>query len=346
MSNFVNANNEKIRAEYIWIGGGVVGGDLRSKTRTLDTPVKDVSELPEWNYDGSSTNQASGHDSDVIIKPRAIFRDPFRGEHDVLVMCDAYYGSTGEPIPSNTRAPAQKIFDRVKEFKTWFGIEQEYIMYQDKRPLGFPQSGYPEPQGPYYCGVGADKAFGRQLVEEHYEHCLRAGVKICGSNGEVCCGQWEFQVGPCEGIDIGDHMWLARYILCRLGEKFNISISFDPKPILGDWNGSGAHTNYSTEKMRQEGGLDHIIAAIEKLGKRHNEHIQAYGHGNERRLTGKHETQSMHKFSYGIADRGSSIRIPRQTGLDKKGYLEDRRPAANCDPYVVSSMIAETTCLF
>jgi asparagine synthase (glutamine-hydrolysing) len=343
--SFIDANKGKIRAEYIWIGGIEPEGDIRCKTRTLDGPITSIDQLPDWNYDGSSTNQADGNDSDVIIKPRALFRDPFRGENDVLVMCDAYFGN-GKPIPSNTRAAAQEIFDKVQDQKTLYGIEQEYIMYTlAKAPLGFPNTGFPEPQGPYYCGVGAGKAFGRNLVEEHYELCLKAGVMIGGSNAEVCCGQWEFQVGPCEGIDVGDHLWVARYILSRLGENYGISICLDPKPISGEWNGSGAHTNFSTEKMRQKGGIDHIMAAIEKLSMRHDEHIKAYGHGNEKRLTGKHETQSIEKFSFGIADRGSSIRIPRQVGIDKKGYLEDRRPAANVDPYVVSSMIAETTLL-
>jgi glutamine synthetase len=343
--SFARSNEGKIRAEYVWIGGGEPGGDLRSKTRTLDFHPTSPSDLPDWNYDGSSTNQASGHDSDVIIKPRAIFRDPFRGVNDILVLCDTYYHD-GRPLPTNTRAPAQKIFERGLDQEPWFGIEQEYIMFTlDKRPLGFPSNGgFPEPQGPYYCSVGANHAFGRQIVEEHYEACLLAGVMICGSNAEVCCGQWEFQVGPCTGIDMGDHMWVARYILSRVAEKHGVVINYDPKPILGDWNGSGAHTNFSTKAMREEGGITHIKEACEKLGKKHKEHIEVYGFGNERRLTGKHETQSMHKFSYGVADRGSSIRIPRQTALDGKGYLEDRRPASNVDPYVVISKIFETCC--
>jgi glutamine synthetase len=341
--NFVNANANKIRAEYVWIGNGQAGGDLRSKGRTLDRPVTCVEELPDWNYDGSSTNQAPGGNSDIIIKPRAIFRDPFRGEKDILVMCDAYYHD-GTPIETNTRHNANKIFNTGLEQEPWFGIEQEYIMFtKDKRPLGFPTSGYPEAQGPYYCSAGAEVAFGRDIVEEHYEKCLSAGVKICGINAEVCPGQWEFQVGPCVGIDMGDHMWMARYILARVAEKHNVVISYDPKPVIGDWNGSGSHTNYSTKAMREEGGYKVILEACEMLGKHIQEHMKNYGTGNERRLTGKHETQAMDKFSYGVADRGSSIRIPRQTELDGKGYLEDRRPASNACPYTVSGLIFKNT---
>jgi len=343
--NFQNLNNAKVRAEYVWIGGGRPGGDVRSKGRTLDGPITSLSQLPDWNYDGSSTNQATGKNSDVIIKARAIFRDPFRKEGDVLVMSDAYHHD-GTPLASNTRAPANAIFERGLNQEPWFGIEQEYILFdRNGRPYGFPQNGYPEPQGPYYCSAGANNSVGREIAEEHYEKCLIAGVKICGVNAEVCPGQWEYQVGPCEGITAGDHQWMSRYILDRVAEKHGVVVSYDPKPILGDWNGSGGHTNFSTKAMREEGGLKVIHEACEKLGKKHKEHIVAYGHGNEKRLTGKHETQSIDKFSYGTADRGSSIRIPRQTDTDGKGYLEDRRPAANADFYVVSSMIFETTSL-
>jgi glutamine synthetase len=233
------------------------------------------------------------------LKPRAIFRDPFRNENDILVMCDTYFAD-GIPLPSNTRAPANKIFDAGLEHD---GLE--YIMFTtQKRPLGFPNEGYPESQGPYYRSVGTENNVGREIVEEHYEKCLEAGVMICGINAEVCPGQWEFQVGPCEGIDMGDHLWVARYILARVAEKHGVVISYDPKPIIGDWNGSGSHTNYSTKEMREEGGYRTILAACEKLGSHIEEHM-SYGIGNERRLTGKHEAQAMDRFTYGVADRGS-----------------------------------------
>ncbi|XP_017605229.1 glutamine synthetase nodule isozyme [Gossypium arboreum] len=338
---------DKIIAEYIWVGGS--GIDLRSKARTLSGPVSDPSKLPKWNYDGSSTGQASGEDSEVILYPQAIFKDPFRRGNNILVMCDAYTPA-GDPIPTNKRCAAAKIFshpDVVAE-EPWYGIEQEYTLLQKdvKWPIGWPVGGFPGPQGPYYCGVGVDKAFGRDIVDSHYKACLYAGISISGINGEVMPGQWEFQVGPTVGISAGDELWVARYVLERITEIAGVVLSFDPKPIQGDWNGAGAHTNYSTKSMRCDGGYEVIKKAIEKLGARHTQHIAAYGEGNERRLTGRHETADINTFIWGVANRGASIRVGRDTEKAGKGYFEDRRPASNMDPYVVTSMIAETTILW
>nr|CAA46723.1 glutamine synthetase [Zea mays] len=230
----------------------------------------------------------------------------------------------------------------------WYGIEQEYTLLQKdvSWPLGWPVGGYPGPQGPYYCAAGADKAFGRDVVDAHYKACLYAGINISGINGEVMPGQWEFQVGPSVGISAGDEIWVARYILERITEMAGIVLSLDPKPIKGDWNGAGAHTNYSTKSMREAGGYEVIKEAIEKLGKRHREHIAAYDGGNERRLTGRHETADINTFKWGVANRGGSIRVGRDTEKEGKGYFEDRRPASNMDPYVVTGMIADTTILW
>lgn len=335
--------NGKIQAEYIWIDGTGIG--VRGKTRTLSGPVTDVSKLPDWNYDGSSTGQAPGEDSEVIIKPKRIYPDPFRGGDNIIVLC-ATYTPDGKPLPTNYRDPAVKIFDQAPELKPWYGFEQEYTMFETdgKTPFGWPLGGgFPGPQGPYYCSAGADNAFGRPIVEAHYRACLYSGIGISGINAEVMPGQWEFQVGPVEGIRAGDDLTMARYLLLRVAELFSVVISFDPKPIPGDWNGAGMHTNYSTEPMRNDGGYDVIIQAIEKLGKKHMEHIAAYGVGNDRRLTGAHETSPLDKFSYGVANRGCSIRIPRTTEADKKGYFEDRRPASTGCPYQISSLIFKTT---
>ncbi|KAF9682040.1 hypothetical protein SADUNF_Sadunf05G0066800 [Salix dunnii] len=345
LNDLVNINlsdtTEKIIAEYIWIGGS--GMDLRSKARTLPGPVTDPAKLPKWNYDGSSTGQAPGDDSEVILYPQSIFKDPFRKGNNILVMCDAYTPA-GEPIPTNKRFNAAQIFSDpvVAAEEPWYGIEQEYTLLQKdiNWPLGWPVGGFPGPQGPYYCGVGADKSFGRDVVDAHYKACLYAGINISGINGEVMPGQWEFQVGPSVGISAGDEVWVARYILeacivtLRIAEIAGVVVSFDPKPIPGDWNGAGAHTNYSTKSMRNEGGIAVIKKAIEKLGLRHKEHIAAYGEGNERRLTGRHETADIHTFSWGVANRGASIRVGRDTEKEGKGYFEDRRPASNMDPYV------------
>ncbi|GAQ84191.1 Glutamine synthetase [Klebsormidium nitens] len=335
----------KIIAEYVWIGGHKL--DLRSKARTLEGPVTDPSKLPDWNYDGSSTGQAPGDDSEVILKPQAIYRDPFRKGANILVMCDTYTPG-GEPLPTNHRFAAAEVLEKVKEHVPWFGIEQEYTLYQagTNWPLGWPKGGYPGPQGPYYCGVGADKAWGREIVNAHYKACLYAGINISGINGEVMPGQWEYQVGPCVGIDSGDQLWMSRYLLERVTEMADVVLTLDPKPIPGDWNGAGCHTNYSTKEMREKGGMAAIEEAISKLAIKHVEHIECYGEGNERRLTGKHETASMESFSWGVANRGASIRVGRDTAQKGYGYFEDRRPASNMDPYIVTAKIAETTILF
>lgn len=334
----------KVQAEYVWIGGS--GQDLRCKTKTLPCKPKSVADLPNWNYDGSSTGQAPGEDSEVILKPQAIFPDPFRGGDNILVMCDTYTPD-GEPLPTNTRYDAAKIMEKAKDHEPWFGIEQEYTMFEADKvtPYGWPKGGYPGPQGPYYCSVGAENAFGRPIVEAHYKACLYAGINISGINAEVMPGQWEYQVGPCTGIESGDHVWMSRYLLYRVAEAFGVVVSVDPKPIPGDWNGAGCHTNYSTKAMREDGGYEVIIEAIEKLAKKHEEHIRVYGEGNERRLTGAHETASIKAFSYGVANRGCSVRIPRDAEANGKGYFEDRRPASNMDPYTVTGKIVKTTIL-
>jgi len=350
----------KVQAEYIWIGGS--GLDIRSKTKTLSAVPASVSELPEWNYDGSSTDQATGDNSEVWLIPVKMVPDPFRGVPHILVMCECLEAATMEPLPGNRRRPAAQIFEQkaVEQEEPWYGIEQEYTMFQldGKTPLGWPANGYPAPQGPYYCSNGAGRAFGRHVVEAHYRACLYAGLTISGINAEVMAGQWEYQVGPCVGIDSGDQLWLSRYILERVSEDFGVVVSFSAKPIKGDWNGAGCHTNYSTKSMRtdpksseatsQRGkafGMKAIINAINKLGEAHEAHMQVYGKGNTDRLTGHHETARFDQFSYGVANRGCSIRIPRMTDKFGYGYLEDRRPAANMDPYDVTSMIAKTTIL-
>jgi len=334
---------EKVMAEYIWIDGT---GGLRCKTMTLSKKITKVSELKEWNFDGSSTKQAPGHDSDVFLRPVSIFRDPFRGGDNILVLCACYFPD-GTPATNNHRHMAEKNMNLAKAHEPWFGLEQEYTLFDaDGQPYGWPKGGFPAPQGPYYCGVGTGKVFARDFIEAHYRACLYAGIEISGINAEVMPAQWEFQIGPCLGITMGDHLWMARFLLLRIGEEWGITPSFHPKPLTeGDWNGAGCHSNYSTKETREEGGIKAIHEYIEKLSKRHLEHIEVYGEHNEMRLTGKHETQSVGQFSAGVSDRGASIRIPRSVDLEGKGYLEDRRPASNIDPYRVTSALVETTLL-
>ena len=334
-------------ATYIWIDGTCEG--LRSKTRTLYERHNDPNDLPDWNFDGSSTNQSVGNDSDVYLKPVAIFKDPFLPGDNILVMCDTY-GPCGKPTDSNKRQSCNSVMERAKSTKPWFGIEQEYsILDQDGVPFGWPKGGFPAPQGPYYCGVGTGRVFGRLVMDCHYKACLYAGLKVSGTNVEVKPSQFEYQIGPCEGMDIGDQMWVSRYILHRVAEEFNVKVTFDPKPVEGNWNGAGAHCNFSTLEMRSEGGIAVIQKAIEDLSRTHDLHIKHYdpkgGEDNRRRLTGQHETASIYDFSSGVANRGASIRIPRQVNKDGRGYLEDRRPSANCDPYEVAEALIRSCVL-
>ena len=337
-----------ILAEYVWIGGSGRPDDIRCKTRTMTSDVKSIDDLPVWNYDGSSTEQAPGKDSEVYLKPVRIFPDPFRRGKNIIVLAEAVLpDGKMTPIPTNTRAACAEVMKKAEAQVPWFGIEQEYTLFHADgvTPLGWPKNGYPGPQGPYYCSAGAQNAFGRRVVESHYKACLFAGINISGVNAEVMPGQWEYQVGPCVGIASGDEVVMARYMMMRVCEEYGIIVSFDPKPKTGDWNGAGCHTNFSTAAMRADGGFEAILKAIEKLGAKHDEHIAVYGKGNERRLTGAHETAPINKFSYGVANRGASIRIPRQAKLEGKGYFEDRRPASNMDPYLVTGKLVMTTCL-
>lgn len=340
---------ERVQVLYVWIDG--TGENLRCKTKTVENEPVTPEDLPIWNFDGSSTYQAEGCNSDVYLHPRALFRDPFRRGKNKIALCDTY-NFDHKPGVSNNRLPCINAMNHadVKAAIPWFGIEQEYtLLDKDGHPLGWPKGGFPGPQGPYYCAVGTGKVFGRDVVEAHYRACLYAGVKIAGTNAEVMPAQWEYQVGPCEGISMGDQLWVSRYLLHRVAEDFGYKVSFDPKPMPGDWNGAGAHTNYSTLAMREEGGISAIYEAIEKLSLLHDYHISMYdpkgGEDNKRRLTGRHETASIEHFSHGVANRGASVRIPRQCAEDGYGYLEDRRPASNCDPYRVTEAIVRTTIL-
>ncbi|KAI1278776.1 Glutamine synthetase 2 cytoplasmic [Halotydeus destructor] len=344
---------DKVQVMYVWVDGS--GEHTRAKTRTLGFVPTSPDELPIWNFDGSSTGQAEGSNSDVYLKPVALYADPFRGGSNKLVLCETI-SYQQLPTGTNTRRSCLEAMNKVMtSHEPWFGIEQEYTLIEansrpSSHPLGWPKFGFPGPQGPYYCGVGANRVFGRDVVEAHYRACMYAGIKICGENAEVMPAQWEYQVGPCEGISAGDDLWMSRFILNRVAEDFHIVVSFDPKPIPGDWNGAGAHTNVSTIQTRDKaGGMKAIEAAIECLRKNHAKHIEAYdpkkGQDNARRLTGHHETSSIHQFNAGVANRGSSIRIPRQVADDGYGYFEDRRPSSNCDPYSVTEAIVRTVCL-
>ena len=333
----------KITAEYIWIDGYEPTPGLRSKAKVIDGPVKSLEDIPEWGFDGSSTKQAEGKSSDCALVPVAYVRDPIRGAKNILVMCEVM-NADGSVHPSNTRAKLRELAEKHAAEQPLFGIEQEYTLTVGGRPAGWPKQGFPGPQGPYYCGVGSGKVAGRQLVDRHLSACLEAGIAICGINFEVLLGQAEYQIGAVGPLEVCDHLWLARWLMERLGEDLGIAVSLEPKPVAGDWNGTGAHTNFSTKKMRAKGGIKEIERACKALGRRHDAHIAVYGADTEKRLTGLHETCSIKEFRYGVSDRGASIRIPLATAKRGRGYLEDRRPAANMDPYRVCAALLETIC--
>ncbi|KKU83281.1 MAG: hypothetical protein UY12_C0040G0006 [Parcubacteria group bacterium GW2011_GWA2_47_8b] len=335
--------------EYIWIDGQEPTKKLRSKARVLrdDHKVLGLLNIPIWTFDGSSTSQAITGSSDCFLKPVCKFPDPIRGEPHVLALCEVL-NSDRSPHPSNTRAHLVATEECLKHEEALFGIEQEYTLYDTNggRPYRWPEerTAFPRPQGPYYCGVGSDEVYGRELVEAHLKACLKAGLMIAGINAEVMPAQWEFQVGPLPPSAVADQLWLARWLLYRLGEDFGISAKLSPKPIDGDWNGAGAHTNFSTKGMRDPGGIKVIEQACAKLEAFHKEHMRVYGAENERRLTGKHETCDINTFRWGKSNRGASIRIPLHVVEASCGYLEDRRPAANMDPYEVCRALLETVC--
>ena len=330
------------RAEYIWIDGTVPVPLMRSKTKIL----KDGQEPGIWGFDGSSTNQAPGSNSDCVLRPVFSCPDPLRGGDDILILWDVLLPDSMRPHKTNTRAELVKVAKKYASHEMWFGMEQEYTLFQEGRPMGWPAEGYyyPAPQGPYYCGVGAIEIAGREVVEAHTDACLAAGLEIAGTNAEVMLGQWEFQIGPLSPVEVADQLWMARYLLYRVSEDFGVNASIAAKPIMGDWNGAGCHTNFSTKEMREN------FAAIEKACKslgakgKPEEHLAAYGHGFEDRLTGLHETAHWSEYRYGVSDRGASVRIPWQVAKDGFGYAEDRRPNANCDPYLVARVLTNTVC--
>jgi len=330
----------KYKLEYIWLDGYTPVPNLRSKTLIKDfAAAPKLAQLPTWGFDGSSTQQAEGRTSDCMLKPVAVFPDSTR-KNGMLVMAEVMMPDGKTPHPSNSRATIPD------DPGAWFGFEQEYFLYQDGRPLGFPENGYPAPQGPYYTGVGYKNVgdIARQIVEEHLDLCLDAGINHEGINAEVAKGQWEFQIFGKGSKSAADQVWLARYLLSRLCEKYGVDVEWHCKPLgATDWNGSGMHCNFSTTHMREKGGKKYFEALMAAFSKNVNEHIAVYGPDNHLRLTGLHETQAIDKFNYGVADRGASVRVPHSfVNNGYKGYLEDRRPNSQGDPYAIAGRVLKT----
>ncbi|MFT5113124.1 MAG: glutamine synthetase [Parasphingorhabdus sp.] len=330
----------KSKLEYIWLDGYKPTQSLRSKTMVRAGFGGTLEECPMWSFDGSSTEQADGSDSDCLLKPVAVFPDP--GRRNAFLVMTEVLNADGTAHVSNGRAT---IKDDDDDF--WFGFEQEYFLWDPSTnlPPGFPAGGYPPPQGPYYCSVGARNAYCRELIELHLDMCLDAGLNVEGINAEVAPGQWEFQVFAKSAARAGDETWVARYLLERCAEDYDLNVDWHPKPLGDtDWNGSGMHANFSNGPMREDGKEEIFTKICEQFSRNITRHISVYGADNHHRLTGKHETQSINQFSYGVSDRGASIRIPIGTVEDGwKGRLEDRRPASNADPYKVAAAIVKTT---
>jgi glutamine synthetase len=330
--------------EYIWIGGK---NEIRSKTRVINNrhPIVEPGHIPEWNYDGSSTWQAdSNGDTEIILKPCAIYKDPTRIISDgnaLLVLCDTY-DINGNPTKTNQRHAANKIFEQGVDFgfDSWFGLEQEYfIILPDDLKNTHHENGL------HYCGT-IDNYIERDIAEQHLRLCIEAGINISGINSEVAKYQWEFQIGPNEGITAADDLIVARYLLNLIAEQYNAKISYHPKPFK-EISGSGCHINFSTFETRNENGtgIDIIYEYIKRLEKNHKESIKAYGDDNHLRLTGFHETSSYDNFTYDIGTRNTSVRIPNHVVREKNGYFEDRRPAANIDPYLATSSLFKICCI-
>tara|TARA_R110002110_G_scaffold103088_3_gene260786 strand:+ start:1288 stop:2382 length:1095 start_codon:yes stop_codon:yes gene_type:complete len=352
-----------VKLEYIWLDGYSPESNLRSKTKVWEfNPTQNPKynklrengpcpeELPVWSFDGSSTQQAEGNYSDCLLQPVRVVVDPQR-KQTFLVMCEVL-NPDGSPHESNMRykIPTRDqhlngldtLFLSNLDKEIWFGFEQEYTLVKDGKPLGFPKDGLPNPQGLYYCSVGTRNVNGREIAEQHLDICLSAGLNLTGINAEVLLGQWEYQLFGEGAKRASDDLWISRYLLHRICEHYEIHVEFHPKPVLGEWNGSGLHTNFSNKKMREEGGEEYFKEICEKMKIKHKEFIKNYGSSNELRLTGEYETADINSFSYGVSDRGSSIRIPiGVVNDDWKGYLEDRRPASNADPYKITKLISE-----
>jgi glutamine synthetase len=347
-SNNIDITKKTLIAEYVWPD---LNGNLRSKIKIIQKQYfhsfTKVEDFPIWNFDGSSTGQSLTTVSDVIIRPVRLYKNPLINSdfQSVLVLCECLNKDLS-PHETNSRTKCEETSNKFKDYECLFGIEQEYtILERDGKPYKWLNCLEPGlgAQGPYYCSVGGDRAFGREIVDEHMLCCLNAGIHICGTNAEVMPSQWEFQIGTCDMLTVSDDLLVARFFLHKITEKYNCCVSFHPK-LFPNWNGSGGHTNFSTKQMREKNGFTYITEACEKLAKTHNEHIAVYGIDNDKRLTGNHETSDIHTFSWDKQNRNCSIRIPLQVCIDNFGYLEDRRPASNMDPYLVTEIMVKTIC--
>lgn len=343
--------NITVRLEYVWLDGHDTK-NIRSKVRyeewNMDAQSGNMSRetvlerIPEWNFDGSSTKQAKTKNSDVVLHPVRVYHNPLEVSDmaSFIILCDTY-NPDGTPHETNTRHKLHSVIEKYEESDDmWFSVEQEYTFIEkDNLPVNWHKE---TPQGENYCGIGSQNVNHRITVEQHAFSCMQAGIDLVGTNAEVLVSQWEYQLGPKGAIETADDLWVSRYLLHRLTEGQDFSASLHPKPVEGEWNGAGTHINFSTEYMREAGDKKYILDVCDALSVKHDNHMKVYGEENEKRLTGDCETQHFSKFTYGVSDRGASVRIPAQTAMDWCGYIEDRRPAANVDPYEAFGVLVKT----
>lgn len=326
----------KTKLEYVWLDGYKPEPNLRSKVRITDKTINNIMDVPEWGFDGSSTGQAEGYSSDCYLMPVRLYKA--EDCDTIYVLCEVM-DNKGNPHETNDRARLDG-----EDVNFWVGFEQEYFIRSghNKPIIGMERGGMVDPQGMYYCGVGG-QMYGRTFTEQHLDMCLKYDIGIEGTNAEVAIGQWEYQIFAKGKVKVCDDLWMSRYFLFKLAEKWGYQIELHPKPLTtGGWNGSGLHTNFSNERMREEGGEKYFGSIFKMFESRAKIHIESYGSDNHLRLTGKFETQSIDKFSWGVSDRGASIRVPKSVGETWKGYLEDRRPASNANPYCIIRVITES----
>lgn len=335
----------KIMATYVWIDGS--GINMRCKDRILNCVPYCADVAPGWAFDGSSCGMASTEASDTSLKPVAVFKDPFRMEPHCLVLCEVYLAD-GKPAATNHRNYCNSLIEHHAAEEPWFGLEQEYTMLDnDGWGLGWPKGGgFPAVKYQYsYCGVGAKYMSGRDISEGHARACLYAGLDFEGTNAEVMYACWEWQIGTSIGIKAADDLWMSRFLMYRVAEDFGVTITYHPKPFGEFHPGVGMHHNFSTKTMRNDGGYKFIEECCKKLEQNHMKHMVQYGNDektNRMRLSGKFETAPFEKFSWGVANRAASIRLQRSVKEKGKGFLEDRRPGGDCDPYLVCGLIMET----
>lgn len=350
----------KIIIEYVWIGGNM---ELRSKIKVVSPHEINLSsaddrlnlhDVPHWNFDGSSTSQSSGTHSELKLIPVALYNNPLihistYSKKAYAVLCETTFNDYTK-TNSNNRQKAFSFFNSnyVQNLESWFGFEQEYFIMNDdiKKLLHKNIDDCVLNVSKFYCSVGSRYNFFRHIAETHMTTCIDAGIQICGINAEVSPCQWEFQIGPGLNLKAADDLWMARYFLEKIAQNFNSYIIWHPKPFKL-LNGSGLHSNFSTKFMRNSNndtnGLKYIIESIDKLKSTHSTDISSFGDFNDKRMSGLYETSNFDSFHFNIdtpTDRGASVRIGYDTIKNKKGYFEDRRPASNADPYIISKFLA------